>query len=223
MGKLIHTLFFSLLVAQAGAQSATNFDTKVVSPVMPGIGETPSPDKPTNKQAPPATGTPSRYIGQDQMESYVETTAAVFLMRGQETDPFGLIQDPNIKPLVKTSPTSTRPVIIPATPFPEIIRLIQVNTVVLGEQSFLINSRMVKKGEVLPIHFRGKEIRAQVIEVSARKISFKNLDTGEVASREMDMLPVGMTPGTKGIAAPGVSPNQPAAPIVLDPDETPSN
>ena len=93
-----------------------------------------------------------------------------------------------------------------------------------GEKRFLVGTRSIKQGDQIPLSFRGKQIRVQVTEVTSQQIAFKNLDNGETASRKLDMLPVGMTPGNRGISAPGMTLDRPNAPIELetaDPDPVP--
>ena len=45
---------------------------------------------------------------------------------------------------------------------------------------------------------------------------FRNVETGESASLNLDLLPAGMKPGTKGITPLGMKPDSPTAPIELD-------
>jgi hypothetical protein len=222
MGKLIHICLGLALVSPAFAQSATNFDTKTVVPAPSAPQEeTPAAAKPVAKEPGPATTTPSRAVNPDEMESYLSAVSSVFMSRGRATDPFGQFQDPDAKPVIRSvAKPGSRPAPIKATPFADIIALIEINTIMPGTKSFLIKTRSVKQGEMLPLNFRSKTIRAQVVAVSARQIDFRNLDTGETASRKIDALPVGMTPGSRGITAPGMVPDRPDTPILLDPGDS---
>ena len=85
-----------------------------------------------------------------------------------------------------------------------------------GEKRFLVGTRSFRQGEQIPLSFRGKQIPVRITEVNSQQISFKNLESGEIASRKLDMLPVGMTPGNRGITAPGMTLDRPNAPIELE-------
>lgn len=216
MGKLAHISLGWILTSCAFAQSAASFDPKVGAPEVrapePGITA-----KPVPKETGPASNVPSRLIGPDEMESYVDSFSSAFLIRSRERDPFGQAQDLDAKPVVKASAvaraTSHAPVIIP---FSEIVGRIVVNTIMPGEKRFLLNNRSFKEGDQIPFIFRNRTIRVQVTEVTSRQISFRNVETGEVASRRLDALPLGMTPGTRGITAPGMAPDRPNTPIELE-------
>ena len=109
-------LVMALLASSALAQSAANFDTKALAPEAPAAKEEKA-AKPIVKEAPPANTTPSRQVGPAELESYVASLASVFSSRERATDPFGQLQDPDAKPVIKTpvagtssaSPPSKRP------------------------------------------------------------------------------------------------------------------
>lgn len=226
MSVVSHIGGFTLLAAlglvlsgSAHAQSATNFDTKVLAPKA----KTPKKDKaaaPSPNETGPASTTPSRFVGEADLDAYVESFSAVLAMKDRATDPFGQFQDPDAKPIIKASVAkkTTRVQSIQATPFADIIRLIKVNTIMPGEKRFLVETRSFKQGGRIPLSFRGKPISVGIISVSSRQIDLRNLETGETGSIKMDLLPVGMTPGTRGISAPGMVPDSPDAPINLDND-----
>lgn len=214
--------------SDAPAQSATNFDTKIITP------KASAPKKAKSvvaaaKEAGPVSATPSRYVGEGELDAYVESLSSVFSMRGRATDPFGQLQDPDAKPVIKTSVAKTSRRVAPAqaTPFADIMRLIKVTTVMPGEKRFLIGTRSFKQGGRIPIVFRNKNVNAEIVSVNSQQIDFRNLDNGETASIKINLLPVGMTPGTGGITAPGMVPDRPNAPIELDsgmnPDEISPN
>ncbi len=164
----------------------------------------------------------SRMVPDDRIDAYAATLSASFSMRTRELDPFGHQQDPDAKPTIK-EPARALNRIAPRqeTPFSEIVRMIPVTAIMPGERSFLVGSRTVKVGEMFPLGFRGKSIRARATTVTARKISFENLDSGETASRTLDLLPPGMSMGAGGsISAPGMVPDSANAPIELDSPES---
>jgi hypothetical protein len=55
-----------------------------------------------------------------------------------------------------------------------------------------------------------------VTEVTSRKIVFLNLDSGESATRKLDLLPAGMTSGQQKDPAPGMTQDYSALPIELE-------
>jgi len=202
------------------AQSAANFDTKTLAR-EPVAAKDDKSAKPATKEAGPVSMTPSRYIGASELEPYISSLSSIFLIRGRAVDPFGQAQDPDAKPLVKASAVKSVKRVAPilATPFSDIVRLIVVTTIMPGEKRFLVGTRSIKQGDQLQLTFRSKPIRVQVTEVTSRQIAFRNLDTGEIAMRKLDMLPIGMTPGHRGISAPGMVADHPNAPIVLESGE----
>lgn len=213
----IVTFILALSSSAALAQSAANFDTKALTPEA-SVAKEEKPAKPIVKEAPPANTMPSRQVAPAELESYVTSLSSVFSSRERVTDPFGQLQDPDAKPIIKTPIAGPTKRIAPvqATPFADIVRLIVVTTIMPGEKRFLIGTRSIKQGDQIPLSFRGKTIRVQITEVTSQQIAFKNLDNGEMASRKLDMLPVGMTPGSRGISAPGMTLDRPNAPIELE-------
>lgn len=147
--------------------------------------------------------------------------AKALLISKRSTDPFGQVQDPDAKPIIKptVAKNTRRAPVIQATPFSEIVRLIKVNTIMPSEKQFLIGTRTVKQGETLPLNFRGRSIKVVVTGVSSNKIDFRNLDSGETASISLSLLPAGMSQGTQGLTPPGMVPHTPNAPIDLDPGD----
>jgi len=208
-----------ILVSSAFAQSSANFDTKTIAPGSATSEEATRPAKSASGVAgAPLSTTPSRHMSVADLQPYIDSVAAVFLIRGRVRDPFGQSQDPDAKPVVKASaPLAVRrSAPAQATPFADIIRLLVVTTIMPGEKRFLIGTRSFKIGDVLPLNFRSKQIQVLVTDVTSRQISFRNQESGETAVRKLDMLPPGMTPGSKGISAPGMVQDRPDAPIDLE-------
>jgi hypothetical protein len=191
------------------AQSAANF--------QPPAGKTRAMEEAAPERA-AAISIPSRLVATDEVGAYIEEIRATFSMRERETDPFGQYQDPDAKPIVKpVLASSSRPAQMQATPFADIVRLIVISTIMPGEKRFLIGTRSVAQGDILPLNFRGRQIRVQVTEVTGRQIGFRNLESGETAARKLDMLPAGMSMGNSQlISAPGMVRDRPDSPIDLD-------
>jgi hypothetical protein len=208
----------------ASAQSATNFDTRKISPKA-APQKAPAAKKenaaPANEAA-KVNIVPSRYVGESDLEAYVASLSSVFSMKTRATDPFGQLQDPDAKPIVKPTmaKTTKRVTSVQVTPFSEIIRLIQVTTIMPGERGFLIGTRSFKQGDSFPINFRGRSIKVEVCSVSSRQIDFRNVESGETASIKLNLLPAGMTPGTTGkITAPGMVADHPNSPLEIESGE----
>jgi hypothetical protein len=168
--------------------------------------------------APPPPIEPSRYAG-DQLDEYLKTVTGILHATSRTTDPFGLMQDPEAKPAVRRSPVSTAPAEI-VVPFSDIVPLIRITTVIAAEKKFLVESRAFSQGEEFPLNFRGKQLRILITEVSSRQVQFKNLATGEIAARRLDLLPPGMSAGGAGSAPPGMTATGADAPLVIEPEES---
>lgn len=201
----------------AVSQSAGNFGAKPIpaanSPQT--AKKSPSPD---SKEAASSAILPSRFVGEAEYDAYIQALTAKLSMKHRETDPFGQFQDPNAKPAPKVTvaKNGNRPVQVQTTPFPEIINKIRVNAIMPKEKKFLIAAKTYSQGGTLSIIHRNKPIHAQILAVGAREIEFKNPETGETATLRIEALPVGMTQGTHGITAPGMSPDLQDTPINLD-------
>ena len=207
-------LTFHLILASASAQTA---------PQPP-----PAKDKaasPPPKETSPVNITPSRLVNEADLDTYVESLSATLSMRDRATDPFGQLQDPNAKPVVRATVAKTprRVVQVQATPFSDIVRLIKVTTVMPKDKCFLMGSRTIKQGDHINLAFHGKSIRVEVSVVNSQQIDFLNLENNESASVKLNVLPTGMSRGTRSITAPGMTPDRPDAPIELDPANTPND
>ena len=198
---------------------------------LPTNPKPPAKDPPAGKNAATTpkdsdpTGTPSRYIAEENVASYVTALAAKFSMRGRATDPFGQLQDPEAKRIIKTPVTKTshRAAPVQATPFAEIVRIIKVTTIMPKEQRFLIGTRVIQQGDHIPLNYHGKSLRVEVAAVTSHQIEFRNLDNNETATLKLDLLPAGMTPGTRLFTAPGMVPDRPDSPIDLDAGSPPND
>ena len=211
--------FHTLLTSSVSAQPVTPATPKPPTPKT----QPPQPAKPTAAATPKKAGSvsvsPSRYVEETDLAAYVGSRSAVFSMRERATDPFGRLQDPDAKPVIKiaAAKSSHRAPAVQTTPFSDIVRLIKVTTVMPKEKRFLVGNRAIKEGDSIPLTFRGKNIRVAVSSVTSRQIDFRNLENGETASLKFAGLPGGMTPGTSGITAPGMVPDRPNSPLELDP------
>jgi len=222
MGKLIYICLGVALVIPAVAQSAANFETSTTAPAeVP--ADAADPAKPTpDPGAVAAIATPSRFIGEAELETYLSSQVSGFQAQGRLKDPFGHYQDPDAKPVVRISPTRIASrVSTKATPLSEIISRLEITTIMPGENSFLLGNRLVNQGQELPLVWRGKNLRVEVTGVTSSKIGFRDVQTGETGFRTMDILPVGMRipDGRMKISTPGMVRDRPDAPIQLDSGE----
>lgn len=204
----------------AHAQSAANFNVPTPAVVAP--------ENHQNAASKPAASAPaevmditklepSRRIGEERMPAYLQVLTEVLSISKRTTDPFGQVQDPDSRPVIKTPIARTqRAAPMQATPFADIVRLMKVTTVMPSERKFLIGTRSIKQGDRIPLTFRGRNIEVEVASVSSKSIDFRNVENGETASLSLNMLPPGMEPGNDGIHAPGMMADNPNAPIDLD-------
>ncbi len=170
----------------------------------------------------PVDSQPSRFAGQD-IEPYVVARAAVFSMRNRATDPFGMYQDPNMKPVVR-KPVSNLPsklqAALPPTPLIDIVSQIRVTTIMPGEKKFLVGIRSFSEGEEFPLVYEDKTLRMKVLEVTARRIVFRDIAKGENATLETGMLPPGMIAGGIEMRPPGMLETGDNMPLNLDSGRT---
>ncbi len=222
MGKLNHIFLGLSLVTSAIAQSAANFDTKVITPATPAPKPAKLAKASPDKNVSAGTVLASRYVGESELEPYLSNLSAMFQAAGQERDPFGHYQDPDARPEPKKTIAKAGPrPQVKATPLSEIVQLLPITTIMPGEKSFLVGTRKVSVGQELPLIWRGKTINVQVTDVSAQLIAFRNMENGETGSRALQMLPPGMRAGNgnEDIRAPGMLPDRPNAPIELETGE----
>lgn len=159
----------------------------------------------------------SRLISDSEIDEYLNKISAMLTMTTRERDPFGSLQDPDAVPKIPLIAMPDMPD-MPATttPFEDVVRLINVTTVMPADRKFLIADRQFSVGDVLTINFRGQPVRAKVEEVSSRRIRFRNVETNTVADRTLEILPAGMSSGGSRQSIPGLIPTGPNVPIDLE-------
>ncbi|WAC21567.1 hypothetical protein OVA24_09240 [Luteolibacter sp. SL250] len=170
-----------------------------------------APVKPANDQFP---AKPLRLVGAS-VEEFVQNAVPNLAISTREFDPFGMPQDPDYRPPAPP-PTAVADNTPQSAPFADIIRRIQITTVMTGDKKFLVGSRSFSAGDRFPVNFEGQSIWIEVVEVSAHLVQFKNVQTGETAAQSLNLLPPGMTPGSGGISAPGMVPTNQQAPLDLN-------
>ncbi|MBN8460505.1 MAG: hypothetical protein J0M04_21965 [Verrucomicrobia bacterium] len=167
---------------------------------------------------------PSRYAGEDP-DAYAAELAKRLAIANRETDAFCQPQDPDAKPVTKIVSAKTKPrttTAEPQAPLSDIVSQIKVTTIMPKDKRFFVNDRSFGVGDKIPLNYRNKTIRTQITEVSSSRIVFRNTESGEVGVLKLNLLPAGMTRGTKGITAPGMTPADPNAPLEIDSPSTQS-
>jgi hypothetical protein len=141
------------------------------------------------------------------VELYTNARMAELSMKDRATDPFGLYQDPDKKPVIKnTTPVRSNNgnTVMKAVALSDIVKLIKVSIVMVEDKSFLVGDRLFKESEEFPITFQDRTRRIKVLEVSLSKILFKDLDSGEEATLSIGALPFGMSTGDDSIRPVGM-------------------
>ncbi len=213
------------------SQSAEGFDTAGLAPSGGNTGAAAmtaeKKAEPAVSEAPAVLKMPSRYAGGgSDLAAYINTYSARFSIKKRQTDPFGRNQDPDFRvpePKIVSSSSpkqSYKPA--PPTPFINVVSAIEINTVDLAKQRFLVGTREFRKGSVIPVRLpNGKAMKVQVLSVSSTVIAFRNLETGETANRKLEMLPEGMRKGMGPIATPGMQSTSSDAPLEIQPSPPP--
>lgn len=219
MGRLTSILLGLCSVISAPAQAPANHPAPAapqpmaVPASLPPAAKPPAPAQPSAKLDPVA---PSRYAGDDP-SAYIATLAKRLTISSRTTDPFGQPQDPDAKPIIKPTVVKAqrRFTAEPPAALSDIVANIRVTTIMPKDKRFLVNDRWFGMGHKVPLNYRNKVIQTEIVEVSAQQIVFRNVDTGELGTLKLNLLPVGMTRGGT-ITAPGISPVNSNAPLEID-------
>lgn len=207
MGKLSSIFLPTLVILSSAAANS--------SPLAPAAP--PAPVAAAAAAAKANAPTPSRYASMD-LKAYVEALAKQLAMCDRATDPFGQLQDPNAKPVIKPTATKAPRRFTPEPPasLSDIVGRIEITTIMPRDKRFLVGSRSFGQGDRIPLNFRNKQIHTEVTEVNSRKIVFRNVDTGELGVRLLNLLPQGMTPGTRNLGTPGMVPASPNSALEIE-------
>ncbi|WP_411827110.1 hypothetical protein [Luteolibacter sp. AS25] len=222
-GGLVVVSVSALLTISIFSQSADIFDNEDVAEANTETAGQVSKVQATQ----PVEANPSRFAGAD-IEPYVASRIAIFSMRNRPVDPFGLNQDPNIKPALKQAPSrlqNQRQPALPPIPLVDIVKLIDITAIIPRERKFLVGTRTFKEGSVFPLEFRGKKFSMKILKVTAGDIIFQDLTTQEVATRSTNILPPGMIPGGEKMTPPGMVSPDTLSPLKLEANSSfdPSN
>ncbi len=132
----------------------------------------------------------------------------------QELGPFGLYQVPGKTPIV-SGPLRKK---LQKTPFSDYINQIQISVINAREKEFLVGARIFRLGQVFPIVRGNDRISVRVESVSASRVTFKNLQSGDIAVRKLNVLPDGVIANSGALKVRGVTETSPgqAQPLHLD-------
>jgi len=152
-------------------------------------------------------------------DAYIQSINARLAITSRSVDPFGKAQDPSVKPIQPPTAKSqidkkaSQP---SAKPLSEVVKLIRVTTVMPGEGRFLIGTRHISRGDIVPLVVQGRRYQVKVVEVTAERILFRDLGNSEEGELRLDVMPQGMTRGIRGVLAPGMEASKADAPIEID-------
>ena len=180
--------------------------------------QAPSPEAPSTETGAAAAVMvqPSRLIAGSPGDQ-VELLRARIAINAKERGPFGLNQDPGKQGSVFKLPPRRLAKQV-KTPFVDVVKAVPVAAVFPSEQEFLVGSRTIRTGDKFPLVVRDQKITVRVESVRAQGVVFKDLKSGEIATKRLDMIPDGVTPGGKIQAIDGVIPSGGASqePLHLD-------
>jgi len=99
-----------------------------------------------------------------------------------------------------------RPKVRAATPFEDVIEAIPIAAVFASEQEFMVDATMYRQGQVVSLVADDQEINVRIERVRSSGISFRNLKSGEVIQKRLDLLPRGVMQGIGPDRVPGMIP-----------------
>ena len=143
---------------------------------------------------------PARFLAED-LQDRIASMKKRLSIASSERGPFGLYQNPGRTPVISHVAKETR-----KTPFSEFINGIQISVINSREKEFLVGARMFRLGQVFPIIRGGERLSVRVEAVESSKVTFRNLQTGEIALLRLDILPNGITASAGQFLVQGVTP-----------------
>ena len=85
-----------------------------------------------------------------------------------------------------------------------------------SENRFLVGTRSLSVGDSFPLVSQGHRYQVKIIEVSAERIVFRDLESSEDGELRLDVMPQGMSRGLRGVLAPGMEASKADAPLEID-------
>ena len=162
--------------------------------------------------APATESVPSRFVAGNLEEHIIGMRRKLSINRS-DRGPFGLSQVPGEAPAMVAQPMFKRKAV---TPFADIINAINISVVYQAEQEFMVKSQIFRLNQVFTIPTQNGPVNCQVASVRASRVGFKNMKSGEVAYKRLDLLPPGVEVGGGPNSVPaGVTPAGGNKPAVL--------
>jgi len=144
-------------------------------------------------------GTPSRFFAEDLDDRIARMRKRLSII-SRERGPFGLYQNPAKTPVINHVAKK-----ISKTPFIDFINGIQISVINPRKKEFLVGARIFRVGQVFPIVRGGERLSVRVEAVGPSRVTFRNLRTGEIALRRLDVLPEGVTAAAGRFRVQGVT------------------
>lgn len=151
------------------------------------------------------------------IDAYIAAMAARLSMRDRPRDPFGLSSNPSAEDAPVIS-TNNQPVVQAAAkvPFEDIVQSIRVTAIMPAEKQFLVGSRAIREGDVLPLVSADGTVQVRVLGVRTGEILFENTADKSTATLRSQAMPQGMSRAGAASQVPGMQPNSPTAPLKVD-------
>lgn len=147
----------------------------------------------------PEGAAPARFLS-DTVDERIAEMKRRLAIAGRERGPFGLYQTPGKTPVVSRSSKE-----IPKTSFRDFIKDIRISLINSREREFLVGARLFRLGQVFPIVRGGEKISVRVEAVGPSRVTFRNLQSGELAILRLDALPEGVTAAGKPLRLQGIT------------------
>ena len=147
----------------------------------------------------PEMVTPARFLA-DTADDRIAELKRRLSIAGRERGPFGLYQNPGKAPVISRSSRE-----IPKTSFRDFIKDIRISLINSREREFLVGARLFRLGQVFPIVRGGEKISVRVEAVGRSRVTFKNLQSGEIAVSRLDTLPDGVSAAGQPLRLQGIT------------------
>ena len=123
--------------------------------------------------------------------------------RERKVDPFGMSMDPENQVVVAEEQEAEAPREV--TTLEEAVARFRVSGVIPKRSEVIVGARSLGVGDRVLIEHKEVRFDLTIVEVTARKISLKDAETGEIASVDLgivpDELPIGLSPKQQGRTA----------------------
>lgn len=117
----------------------------------------------------------------------IETQAQKLSSRKRNVDPFGLSTFPreDDAPIIEEDVYRATPKIT----LNQALQTLKINGVNLQRRQFLIGGRQAEEGDVIELLFKNETFQAQVVEVNANELHFRDLQRNETGVLQHSIIP----------------------------------